>query len=633
MRGSTLFVMSVSGFLLTLLFCTEPAPALTGDLNGDGRVDYADMVSFSADWLASPPPMWGRGDNAALQQGLPPLYSCDTMAAIGADFGVLYVYVAHLNASGWLTWGNRPTDLPLSPESRPKAMAAGSSHLLVLNGDGTLQFYGTWQGSNPSLVPDGNDFLAIASGLENCLALTSGGLVIQWLPGMSNSFSFCEGEGYRAIAAGGYNAAALAGDGSIVAWGNQPDIYDVPAGTGYRAIAVGEMHGVAIASNGSLVAWGNNTWGQCDVPPGNDFTGVWATEFRSAAQRADGSLVAWGTYTGMGMPSAAEVPAGNDFTSVSLCGDLSIATRHDQSVVVWGCSRADSRNLERGKIRQIAAGAYHTVVLRSDGSLTAWGDNYYGQSTPPAGKDYIDVAAGGRHSLALKADGSLVAWGDSSEGHCNVPPGNDFIAIAAGDGFSIAERSDGTFAAWPLAYAWDFEFADGAAIASFTTGADHCVYLMKDGSLSARGDNSYGQCDVPDGNDFVYVSAGPGISMAIDSGGSAYVWGTGYWGSVPFVLQPGGYVDWWGCYHEPSPYVAVVGGENFLMLLTAEGMYRTTDDGAYGAISPNVAFSTIVAGRRHVLLLERDVPKPGDLNDDGTVDMTDFAIMAANWRR
>ena len=51
-------------------------------------------------------------------------------------------------------------------------------------------------------------------------------------------------------------------------------------------------------------------------------------------------------------------------------------------------------------------------------------NNDYGQSTVPAGlSGVMAVAAGDYHSLALKADGTVVAWGDNNYGQCTVPAG------------------------------------------------------------------------------------------------------------------------------------------------------------------------------------------------------------------
>jgi alpha-tubulin suppressor-like RCC1 family protein len=50
----------------------------------------------------------------------------------------------------------------------------------------------------------------------------------------------------------------------------------------------------------------------------------------------------------------------------------------------------------------------------------------------PAGSDFTGIAAGFWHNVAVKADGSLVAWGNNDFSQCNVPAGNDFAAVAAG---------------------------------------------------------------------------------------------------------------------------------------------------------------------------------------------------------
>jgi alpha-tubulin suppressor-like RCC1 family protein len=66
--------------------------------------------------------------------------------------------------------------------------------------------------------------------------------------------------------------------------------------------------------------------------------------------------------------------------------------------------------------------------------VTAWGGNGAGQTTIPAGlsNNVTAIAAGGNHSVALKSDGTVTAWGDNSYAQLNAPGLNMVTAIAAG---------------------------------------------------------------------------------------------------------------------------------------------------------------------------------------------------------
>ena len=88
----------------------------------------------------------------------------------------------------------------------------------------------------------------------------------------------------------------------------------------------------------------------------------------------------------------------------------------------------------------VAAGGAHSLALKSDHTVVAWGYNSAGQSLVPGGlSNVVAIAAGGDHSLALKSDGTVVAWGDNAYGESAVPPGlNNVIAISAGFSDSMA---------------------------------------------------------------------------------------------------------------------------------------------------------------------------------------------------
>ena len=91
----------------------------------------------------------------------------------------------------------------------------------------------------------------------------------------------------------------------------------------------------------------------------------------------------------------------------------------------------------------VAAGAYHNLALRANGSIVSWGSDGHGLvSQTPAGTGYTAVAAGHGHSLALKADGSIVSWGDDRYGQVSqTPAGTGYTAVAAGSLHSLALRS------------------------------------------------------------------------------------------------------------------------------------------------------------------------------------------------
>lgn len=223
----------------------------------------------------------------------------------------------------------------------------------------------------------------------------------------------------------------------------------------------------------------------------------------------------------------------------------------------------------------IAAGVYHSLALRADGSVWAWGWNGVGQlgdgtildrHTPVRVSGLTDVAeisAGAYHSMALKRDGTVWTWGWNALGQLGdgstldrhapvqLPLIRDVIGIAAGGFHSLAVR-DGDLWAW----GWNLygQLGDGTTVdrhsavpvvqsyattyQSVAAGTYHSLAVVSRGQVRAWGWNAYGQLGdgtTTDRHVPVYVAlpqegfaslAGGGLhSLARHSDGSVWAWG------------------------------------------------------------------------------------------------------------
>jgi gliding motility-associated-like protein len=228
----------------------------------------------------------------------------------------------------------------------------------------------------------------------------------------------------------------------------------------------------------------------------------------------------------------------------------------------------------------ISAGGYHTIAIKIDGTLWAWGSNIVGQlgdGTTVAkdiptqigtATDWKIANAGTYHTLAIKTDGTLWAWGSNIYGQLGdgttvekdmptqIGTDNNWASISAGGFYTVAIKTNGTLWAWGR-NVWG-ELGDGTNVgkiiptqigiannwASITTGYSHTVAIKTDGTLWAWGNNSSGQLgDATNTNkniptqislaNWVITSASYGdYTTAIKSDGSLWAWGSNVWGQL-----------------------------------------------------------------------------------------------------
>ena len=175
----------------------------------------------------------------------------------------------------------------------------------------------------------------------------------------------------------------------------------------------------------------------------------------------------------------------------------------------------------------LSAGDMHSLGLKEDGTVVAWGHDGYGkgydaQVVPYGIKGVIAVSAGASHSLVLKEDRTVVAWGSNK---LDVPQGlKGVIAISAGSGFSLALKEDGTVVAWGSN---KLDVPQGLkGVIAISAGGSFALALKEDGTVVAWGLNHFGQCDVPLGlKGVIAISAGSAFALALKEDGTGVAWG------------------------------------------------------------------------------------------------------------
>jgi hypothetical protein len=166
--------------------------------------------------------------------------------------------------------------------------------------------------------------------------------------------------------------------------------------------------------------------------------------------------------------------------------------------------------LSNSFVTAIAAGYQDSLALKSDGTVYAWGYNYYGETNPPSSlNNVVAIACGDYHDLALKSDGTVTGWGQNTYGQAtNYFAATNVVAIAASGQNSMALRADGSVVTWGLYTGRTQQPASVTNVIAIACGIQHFLALRANGTVVGWGDNSSGQINIPAGwTNIVAISA------------------------------------------------------------------------------------------------------------------------------
>jgi len=382
--------LDLSGITNPVTTCNNVAPNSTQISSPVTAIAAAARISFA---ITDDGSLWAWGSNRNGQLGAGATTNSVLPVKIGTDFQTVsagYGHTLALKTNGTLwAWGDNSfgqlgdgtttnRDVPIhigSNSDTYKSVSAGLNFSLAIKSDDTLWAWGDNSfeqlgiGDNgpaystvPVQIGSDKSYIAVSAGTGHSLALKAGGTLWAW------------GDNNHGELGDGCSVDMTSGQ-TVCSNKNVPEAID--SGSSYAAIAAGYFYSLAIKTDGSLWAWGDNA--QADLGTGDSKAIYLAPTQIDAGFALDTDALSASKFSVLG------------------------------NTTVY----------------------YHSLALMSDGSLWAWGDNTFGQlgdggrtpvSAPEqilagSGDIFTAVSAGdGDHSLAIRSDGSLWAWGANSCG-------------------------------------------------------------------------------------------------------------------------------------------------------------------------------------------------------------------------
>ena len=204
----------------------------------------------------------------------------------------------------------------------------------------------------------------------------------------------------------------------------------------------------------------------------------------------------------------------------------------------------------KSSIVEIVATCQAFAALRQDGSVSTWGDSYYGGDSSAVQSQLVGVIqiySTETAFAALKTDGSVVTWGYSDYGGDSSSVQAQLVNVSqiySTSGAFAAVKSDGTVVTWGgLTSGGDSSMVPSQLVGVsqiYSTGSGAFAALKSDGTVVTWGDSVFGGDSSSVQSQLVGVSQiySTGTAFAaLKSDGSVVTWGDSTWGGDSSSVQ------------------------------------------------------------------------------------------------
>ena len=220
--------------------------------------------------------------------------------------------------------------------------------------------------------------------------------------------------------------------------------------------------------------------------------------------------------------------ATRDILSVS--DDHGCAIKTDETLTCWGDNTHGQATPPAGKFSAVAVSDKYSCAIRVNQTVACWGDDFGGRTNPPSGT-YTDIVANAEHPCALRTVGTISCWGRSDTtypggGATDRPPSGTFADISLSNQIGCGVMSDSSMRCWGwTGSGLGLGASPTGSFRSVATGSGRQACAVRDnGAISCWGHSRAGASNPPAGA-FRTISIGTRHSCALKIDQTIACWG------------------------------------------------------------------------------------------------------------